>query len=120
MFVDLVVTQRDLRAGGRSSGSHRLVFPERGPTEVREVEERELVSPSMLHARCSLIGWLESVHSLAASCRVRSQRRQSTKLPITGPCIHNHHTDTVYNSPIINVCLSQHFWMLIPPENKIA
>ncbi len=43
-------------------------FPSRGPAEVRRVTERELVSLSVLRAPCALIGWPESVLSLAASC----------------------------------------------------
>lgn len=43
-------------------------FPSQGPAEVRRVTERELVSPSVLRAPLALIGWPESVPSLAASC----------------------------------------------------
>lgn len=92
VFVDFLVTQQGLRpevgVGGRrrlkrgSGGGWREVkvapgssyFPSRGPAEVRRVTERELVSLSVLHTPCALIGWPESVLSLAASCKVRSQR----------------------------------------------
>lgn len=88
MFVDLVVTQQDSRLEvgvGRRMGLNREVrgvfgrrgvkvapgssyFPSRGPAEVSRVTERELVSLCVLRAPCALIGWPESVLSLAASC----------------------------------------------------
>lgn len=89
MFVDLVVTQQGLRVEAGVGSQRRLkrevggggggcrgfkvapgssYFLSQGPAEVRRVTERELVSLSMLRAPHALIGWPESVLSLAASC----------------------------------------------------